>query len=759
MDIGRETKKDWEVWTSYGDDRPVTWKEGDLTVTRTTCRTGPGCHNGCFGLLYTDADGKLVKVEGDPEAPYNQGRLCSRCLALPQLVNHPDRILYPMKREKEDRGKDKWFRITWDQALEEITEKFNKIKEEYGARSVAFLQGTGRDISTYMLRLAWSFGSPNSAWVLSGSSCYLPRIAAMYGITGAFWIADCSQQYHDRYDDPNYKIPEVLMIWGNNPLQSNADGFFGHWVIDLMRRGSKLIVIDPRMTWLASKADLFLQVRSGTDGALALGMMNVIINEGLYDYDFVDRWCYGFEELKEGVQEWTPEKTAEVCWIEPEQVIAAARMYAAGNNSAIQMGLPFDMNNAEAIPQTEGVIDLMAITGNLDVPGGQLRPYFVMNTGFGWGYDILPKEVHNQRLGFDKYPFIAQGFNQAHPDSFMDAMEFGEPYPIKGLWMQSTNPLACTGGDPERQLKCYLSMDINVYVDLFMNPTSMACCDYFLPVATFAERDGIRTCDGPQFGATINKACQYGEVKGDPEICLMFGRRWNPEAWPWETDEEMHDAMLQDSFLKGITFKELQQLSPVYKQTEYKSYEDGHLRPDGQPGFPTSTGRVELWSTVLANCDLPPLPYYEEPVPSPVNDPDLWEKYPFIMGTGARDYMSFHSEHRQIEILRSFKMWPEVEINPEAAAELGIEDGDWVWLENQYGKCQHKAKVTPVVPKYMVMVDHGWWFPEEDGESPNNYGVWRVNVNQMMSNICGKSGFGTNFKSQLCKVYKVEEGE
>ena len=759
MELERDVINADTEWQALGGDRPVSWQEGEYTVTRTTARTGPGCHNGCFVLLYTDKDGKLVKVEGDPESPYNQGRICARCLALPEIVNHEDRLLYPMKRAVEDRGKNKWERISWDQALDEITEKFFAIREKWGAESVQFLQGTGRDISTYILRLAWSFGSPNPGYLLSGSACYLPRIASLYCETGSFWIVDCGQATPERYDDPNYKIPEYVFLWGNNPLQSNADGFFGHWIVDLLRRGTKLIAVDPRVTWLSARSDMHIQLRSGTDGALALGMLNVIINEDLYDHEFVDKWCYGFDQLKERVQEYPPDKMAEICWIPEEQLREAAHKFAAGDATAVQMGLALDMSNAEAIPAIQAIVNMIAICGDFDVPGGMLMPYYILNTGFGWGYDLLTEEQHAKRIGVEEFPFVARGYNFSQPDRVLEAMRTGVPYPVKATWMQTTNPIACTTGEPDKQLESYLNMECNVVVDLFMTPTAMAVADYVLPATTFAERDGLRTCDGCQYGATINKVTQIGEAKGDPEIELMFGHRWNPEAWPWESVDEMHNALLKDSFMGAITVDELKQAAPIFKKQTYKKYEKGLIRPDGQPGFNTPTGRIELYSLALQACGLDPLPYYEEPKPSPINDPELFKEYPLICGTGARDFMSFHSEHRQLGTLRSMKKWPTVEINPKVAAEKGIEDGDWVWIENQYGRCQQKAVITPVVPEHMIMANHGWWFPEEDGESPHNYGVWRVNINNLMPNIPGKSGFGTNFKSQFCKIYKVKDGE
>ena len=280
-------------------DKKWRWQEGEYTVTRGSAWSGPGCHLGCGVLLYTDKSDRLIKVEGDPDNPFNQGRLCSRCLAVKDVTNHSDRLKMPLKRIGE-RGENKWQSISWEEAYDTIEKEFTRIKNEYGAESVIFAQGTGRDIAPYISRLAWSFGSPNWTCLgLSGNACYLPRVAGCLATTGSFWVADCSQTSPLRYDNPDYQIPECMLIWGNNPIVANADGFFGHWVVDLMKRGTKIIVVDPRLTWLASRAEQWLQIRPGTDAALALGMLNVIINEGLYDKEFVEKWTYGFDKLSE----------------------------------------------------------------------------------------------------------------------------------------------------------------------------------------------------------------------------------------------------------------------------------------------------------------------------------------------------------------------------------------------------------------------------------------------------------------------------
>ena len=183
-------------------DKPWRYQEGEYTVTRGSAWSGPGCHLGCGLLMYTDKDGKLVKVEGDPDNPFNEGRLCVRCLDLMESAYNENRVVYPMKRKPEDRGKDAWERITWDEAYDLIAEKFLAYKEEFGAQSVLFFKGTGRDIAPWISHLAWSFGSPNVVFALSGCACFVPRIASSMCTSGSFWVGDYSQQFTKRYDDP-----------------------------------------------------------------------------------------------------------------------------------------------------------------------------------------------------------------------------------------------------------------------------------------------------------------------------------------------------------------------------------------------------------------------------------------------------------------------------------------------------------------------------------------------------------------------------
>lgn len=732
-------------------EKPWQWEENGYLVTRSTSWSGPGCHGGCGVLLYTK-EGRLVKVEGDPDNPQNQGRLCVRCLCLPDVVNHPDRLKFPMKRVGE-RGEDKWQQISWDEAYDTIFRKLSDIKEKYGPESVIFTQGTGRDIPAYISRLAYAYGSPHYMCLMSGDSCYFSRVEGMLLTAGSFAVTDCSQYFPDRYANQQWKVPETIIVWGNNTVVSNADGFYGHWIVDCMKRGTKLIVVDPRLTWLASRADIWLQIRPGTDAALAMGMLDTIIKEGLYDKEFVDEWTLGFDELAERAAQYPVARVADITWIPEEKIVAAARLFAKSKPAAIQWGFAVDAN-VESFPTARAIADLFIVTGNLDVPGGMITvfpPYGVDSWVGNWGYDEFVSDgAKSRRLGQRKI-----NSTWVQPDDVVETLQTDEPYPVKAAWIQTNNPIACMGADPKKLHEGLKKLEFVVVVDLFKTPTAVALADILLPAATFPERDGVRAV-WYNVGA-INKSTQVGEAKSDMEINLELGKRFNPKAWPWENVQAMFTDKLKGA---GVTFEELrEQGGQMYPPFEYRKYEKGLERPDGKPGFNTRSGKVELYSPFLEEIGLDPLPYFEEPTESPLNTPELYQEYPLVLTTGARTWGYFLSEHRQIPRLRALRPDPMVEIHPETAAKHDIKDGDWVWIENRMGRARSKAKVTPVIDQRVINADHAWWYPEKDAAEPSLYGMWEVNINQLVPWLPGRSGYGANYKSLLCKIYRVKEGE
>jgi anaerobic selenocysteine-containing dehydrogenase len=734
---------------------PWRWEEDGMTVTRSVARTAPGCHEGCGVRLYVK-DGVLVKVEGDHDFPLSMGRLCPRCLALKEVVYHPDRLTYPVKRAGE-RGEGKWQRISWDEAFDTIARKFNEYKTLYGPESIFFCHGTGRDIYPYYDMLAESLGTPNNVCFgpLNGNACFLPKVAVTGALFGGFTVADCAQSYPERYDHPEWKVPECVVIWGNQPTVSSPDSMLGHWIVDCIKRGSKLIVIDPRRTWEAAHASIWMQVRPGTDAALALAMLNVIINEKLYDEEFVRNWTHGFDQLKKRVQEYPPNKVAVITGVPEEQIVVAARVYAASKPAAVQWGVGLDQS-IECVSSLQAIGALWSITGNMDVPGGNIIRGDVFKMSLANpARDTDPLVKHKNRIGIGKYPFLDWA-GQIPGESLIDQMESGKPYALKASWLQGTNTFVNSTADARRTYEAFRKLNFNVLVDLFITPTAMAFADIVLPAATYPERDGLYTpVGGVNCTATINKAIEpIGECKSDMEINLELGRRLNPEAWPWKDVQEMFTYLLRYS---GVTFTELRDMGFLFDKFEYRKYEKGLLRPDGKPGFDTPTGKVELYSTVFKDCGLDPLPYHQEPPESPVSTPELAKKYPLILTTGGRTPASFASEHRQVPSLRKMNPDPLLDIHPDTAAGLGIKNGDWIYIENSHGKCRQRARLSDAVKPGVVHAQYGWWFPEKKGTEPDLFGVWDSNINQLLpSGWTGKSGLGYPFKSQICRVYKAE---
>ncbi|HJI99570.1 MAG TPA: molybdopterin-dependent oxidoreductase [Coriobacteriaceae bacterium] len=801
--------------------KPWKYQDGDFTVIRSSVWSPPGCHPvGCGIKVYVDKDGRLDHIEGDENDPITQGRLCPRCLALKDYVYNPTRVIHPMKRAKEKRGDaDAWERCSWDEALDIIMDNWKRLTDKYGRKTMAIFVGTGRDgmlSQDFQLSI---FRTPNVAYTQSGYACYQPRMTASNMVLGALYPEmDYAGGLPGGYDDPQYKVPELMVMWGKMPLASNPDGMFGHAVIDLMKRGAKLACIDPRITWLSTRSVLQLRVRPGTDAALAMAMCNIIISEDLYDHDFVDRWTYGFDEFAERVKHMTPEKAAEICEVPVENIYKLARMYATAKPASIAWGLAFDQNT-NGMQAGHCVLALMSITGNLDVPGGnvvadlsqpedltsdavagQAADFTDTRSFITEGWYQMTDEERQECLGMDKYPLYCNQITGCHADSVLDALETDKPYPVRFAWIANSNLLAPTNSaDPTRWHKAFeRSIDFAFGTDCFITPTIQATCDVFLPLTTVLEHDGVnRTHYGAASITTGigNKAITVGECKSDLEIYCLLAERMasmfpdDPKArFAHEKYTEYHDYLNKNRLEGRHEFDDVKNLVKFKRNVYYRKYETGRLRMDGQPGFLTPTGRIELWSSAFNANGMDPLPYYYEPDLSPripdsgMDDLELqtnprvgekleeeWhardlphaeimELYPFILSTGHRRYSSFHSEHRQVAILRELDPNPMVEINPEDAERLGIADGQWCEISNMFGKAKYKARVTPAVRVGYVEADHGWWFPEQNGSEPSLFGVWQSNCNDMIPVHHNNAlGFGAPYKCSCCNIVPLRE--
>ena len=696
-------------------------------------------------------DSRLVKIEGDKANHFNRGRLCVRGRNIIEAMYHPARLQQPLIRSGE-RGENRWREASLPEAADLIAGKFLDIKKRFGAESVIFCKGTAFDIGAYLPRLCYGFGSPNyfGFGPGNGNACYRPRVAVSTAVMGRLPIPDLGQFDTSQNEDYHFTPPKCILIWGANPVKSNPDGLFGGWITDLMKSGGEIIVVDPQKTELAVKAKHWLRLTPGTDGALALGMLNVIFEEELYDKKFCGEWVTGLEDVKAAAAEYPPEKAASITGVTKNDIVKAARFFAESNPANMVWGVSVDMNPG-CIGTILSLLSLMTVTGNIENPGGMVLPsdpFGVKRRGDS--ISDFP-EIKLKRIGAEEYPLIETGNPYAQPDVLLDQMESGEPYPIKAAWIQGTSIIPSSFADPERVIKLFKSLDFIVFADIFMNPGAMALADVILPAAMYPEKDSLYV-HFSQLGA-INKAVEpLGECRSDGEIILEIGRRIAPDYFPWNNIHEWLDYRLKPA---GMTFAELKEKHTLKPRIEYAKHASGRLRPHCMHGFDTPSGKIELNSSVLRKMNLKPVPHYRDYTCG------YWDEYgkddyPFILTSGSRSVYYFGSQQRNIAFLRNKRRFPIVHINTADAQVKGVNTGDWLNIYSPFGNCKMKAEVSEKFPKGVIHCDSGWWFPERKGEEPELFGVRESNVNALLpSGLQGPGGLGYPFRCFICNVEKI----
>lgn len=767
---------------AYGKQWRTELEDGTV-VTRSNTWSPPGSHPVGYGVKVVTKDGELIRIEGDDDNPITTGRVNAMNLAMREYTYAKDRVIYPMKRAYEDRGKNKWERISWAQALDEICDKVRYYQETYGPESIVCFGGTGREACIYYYALTFSvLQSPNCCYTQSGWSCYGPRCSiADYVLGAGYPELDYAGHLPGSYHDPRYTLSKWVVVWGKEPLPSNGDGFFGHCLVDMMKLGTHLISVDPRITWVGSRdGNINLQVRPQTDTALALGIMNLMFENDEYDHEFAETWIYGLDEMKERAAEYPVDKVAEITTVPAEDIKRAAHIIGTERPIGWAWGLAFDQNK-NGVQLSQAFIILAALAGSIDRPGGLTLgpPSALLGKWRMEQRGAMTDEVWSKRIGAEEWPGLSTGMSTTQPDETLNTMETHQPYQLRFAWFNSSNFLAPTcSAQPKRWHDALCeSIECCVVQDIMQTPTSMAVGDYFLPISTWAEHNGIVLTHygrNTVFMGPMNKALTVGEAKSDIEICLMFGARLNPEWWPWYKDTgkgnepdldqlaEAVDKFFSDQLKElGFDWKSFQELGlyqPGAHGFEYEKYEKGMLRFDGEPGFNTITGQIEAYSILYESWGEDPLPYYYEPDWSPVRHAGtgIAEQYPLISTSGSRRYSSFHSENRQVPSLRQIDPWPWVQINPETAAKYGITEGDWCEVYNMFGEGRFKAEITPVLKDGIINCAHGWWFPEQDGEEPNLFGVFKSNFNQLVPHQgIGKLGFGAPYKGVMVNIRRV----
>jgi anaerobic selenocysteine-containing dehydrogenase len=704
--------------------------DAPVEIIKSVCRS---CHGGCGVNLHVQA-GRLIKVEGDRASPLNHGRLCPIGTSTLDLVYHPDRLKYPMRRTGP-RGSGQWERISWDEALDEIAAKLQKIKDEHGAESIAMGTGTGRHHIRWVSRFGHALGTPN--WCEPGfAQCFHPRINTMLLTFGEFAVNDFTSGTK----------PECILYWGHNPLNSGPDGETRFVVRESLEGKPKTIVVDPRRTQLAAEADIWLQLRPGTDDALALAMLNVVIEEKLYDADFVREWTHGFDQLAERVRPHTPEWAEPITWVPAAKIREAARLYAATKPSMMEWGCAIE-HTPNCIQTIRAISMLPALTANVDVPGGWV--FGMKGLGrFPSLIENLAPEMNAKRLGADRFKMLSgEGADlpAAHIPTLLQAMRTGVPYPVKAFMVFGNNTLT-TFGNAKEAHEALMKLDLLVVADLFMTPTC-ELADIVLPAASWPELDqlaGLPTIAGNVVLAQ-RKAVRVHECRSDEEIFVDLARRMKLPVGTEDVDTVLQDLL--DRGACGIDLETLRRQGFHSMPMRFHKYKD--------KGFKTPTGKIELYSTRLEEMGYDPLPYYEEPPESPLATPDVAEDFPLVLTSGARIPFFFNSEHRQIRALRRAHPNPLVELHPDTAKAHGIAHGDWVWIETLRGRIQQKAKVTAGIDPRVIHVEHAWWFPEDKN---TDHGVWRSNANVLTRNGPPYDpAMGTyHLRGLLCRIARVE---
>ncbi|MBI5642816.1 MAG: molybdopterin-dependent oxidoreductase [Deltaproteobacteria bacterium] len=695
-----------------------------VEITKSVCRV---CHGGC-GVFVHVKDGKVIKVKGDPDSPMNQGWMCVKGVKSPDIANHPDRLQYPLRR-KGERGSGEWERISWDEALTEIASKVSSIRQETGPESIALGQGTGRHHYMHVVRFANQLGTPN--WYEPGlAQCFIPRITVSNITYGGFVVGD----YYGEVP------PKCILFWAHNPLVSGPDGELAPAVKRALDKGCKAIAVDPRKTETAKRCGQWLAIRPGTDAALALAMINVIINEGIYDKEFVEKWTVGFNELKAHVEAFTPEWASGITTIPVKDIIEAARTYATNKPAILEWGLGIEQNH-NSLQTVRAIAILRAITGNIDVPGGDIIGMNIIRS-YPTLKDKLPEGMGKKRLGAEEFKLLGgwRAFMpSAHIPALFKAMRTGDPYKIRGLLIFGNNPLATVANSKEvyESLK---ELELLVVTDLFMTPTA-ALADYVLPAAFWTETKQV--IGYPLVVENMVMAqpriTQTGECRQDEWIMDELARKLGLPGAEEGLDEVM-DYQLEPL---GLKYEDLKNTVCKFPPHEYRRYEKN--------GFRTPSRKVELVCKNLERIGYSGLPEFKEPPESPVSMPEVTKEFPYILITGARRSEFFHSEHRQVSSLRELRPDPQAELHPEAAKENGISDGDWIRISSPRGFIRMRARVTEDIHPKVVSVEHGWWFPEKKGPL---FGVFESNANVLTSNKPPYDpGFGScQLRGLLCKV-------
>lgn len=664
-----------------------------IEVKRSFCAicTGNYCGVDCYVK-----DGKIIRVEGTQEHPFNQGRLCVKGSSLRNYVYREDRVKTPLRRIGE-RGEGKFEPISWDEAYQIIAEKLNTVKEKYSPHSVAFLSGYAKWYRPIYHRFAHVFGSIN--YGTDDCNCYAAQMLANRVTAG------CD-------GGPDIVNAKTFLGW-------NFDGYYSKYpavgsVQKMKAKGGKVIIIDIRETpAVKNLADIFLHIRPGTDGALALGMAKIIIDNGWADMDFIEKHTYGFEKYKQLVQDHPLDKVCEITGLDPDDVYEVTKLYATNGPAATNYSASALVHRINGFNTHRAILCLSALTGNYDCVGGQIPG----GTGASLAYGSVGgdrEEIFRTgrcpenapvRIGGERFPLWEAHYDETQGMDLIRQLEEGTPYPVKAIFALGMN--AKMYPETSKLLEAMKNeLDFFVDVDPFLTMTAKYA-DIVLPACTSVERAEVKAYQGGKSLVYVKPAIEplYGS-KSDVEILFDLARVMKLDDEFLQTDYETCVNWMIEGC--GLTVEDLKKSDLPVKVPNPPKPKLGTCRKNG---FDTPTGKFEFYSTAVAAIDpkygLDPLPSYRDSLEDQ-NAPETREKYPFYLNTGSRLAHAVHSRTHEVPWLRSLRPDPTCEVSIQDAERLGIKTGDDVLLSSPYGEICMKAKVTSKIKPGVLLTLHGY---------------------------------------------------
>lgn len=671
------------------------------------------CVHSC-GCRVKVQNGQALDIQGLETHPVNKGQLCPKGEAALESIYHPDRLTHPLKRRNGD-----FVPITWDQALDEISEKLLKLKKEFGPEVLGVFSGSigveNLEIAGLTQRFMAAFGSPNFFSV--ESVCYRMRIRSRQITFGKY---------------PTEELDSKLYIlWGHNPEESDLPLKLA--MEENIERGARLIVIDPKRIPLADKADMYLGIRPGTDGALALALMNVIINEGLYDREFIEKHTTGFDELVSYIPPYTPQWAEEITWIPAERIRELARALATTRGAGIYQGTNTQDQTINGTQNSRAFSILQTITGNINVPGA-----WTISPRLKIGNTTLP--VQGKPLGVDQYPLFYELWGRKSPYGIVSMVPEAIPDKLKAFIVEGGNPLLSMP-DSKAFEQAFKKLDLLVVQDLFLTRTA-ELAHYVLPACSHLEKWGLAYTYNVVHCLPylmLRKKCiepyheSWSEWRFFTELASRMGMG---DKFPWQSEEELVSHELEPT---GMSFDYLLNTKPEGDSYQEKDYSI----PEGT--FKTPSGKIEIYSSTLQEYGFDPLPSYQEPANSPRrSDKEFLQKYPLVLSTGNRNMSFTHGQHRNVKSLIEETPYPLAEISPKTAQDFTLKDSEDVVIETPTGTVHMRAKVEERVMDGVVLLPHGW--PDD------------ANVNILVDAKCREPIMGyPDMKSLMCTLKKASE--